>query len=311
MKSYLHLISFLFLFFISCNNNSTTSSTITPPQDISESTLPKGKLIVDDEQNTKSNGANQTAANGYNADPNNTNTTTAPSPDDLLKRRFKNLLVFHADDTMKIKKAYIATLILGKDQVLGTIKEEALESANASDENIKHDTSVDIGSRMRARLIDMSGATNKGFDIELIGGEEAATQSITEKRKKAIWNWKLIPQTPGQQELKLAITVLEKDGESVTLPTKNIPVLIFAEKESFIESVGSFFKNDSTKWILSAILIPIFLAWITSKIKYRHDIKASDGYAKQTQPQEPAAPNTSGNTAPQSTNTTQPTNGSA
>ena len=310
MKSCLRLIPLLLFIFTGCNNDGTTTSTITPPQDISESTLPKGKLIVDDEKTTASTTADAGAAKGYNADPNNTNTATAsPSPDDLLKRRFKNLLVFHADDTMKIKKAYIATLILGKDQVYGTIKEEVLESSNAraDDENVKRDTTFEIGSKMRARLIDMSGAVNKGFDIELIGGEDAAVQSITEKRKKAIWNWKLVPQTPGQQELKLAITVIEKDGESVTLPTKNIPVLIFAEPETIMESVGNFFKSDSTKWILSAIIIPIFLAWITSKIKYRHDIKASDNYAKKDQPQAPAA---GGTTAPPA-EPSQTTNGSA
>lgn len=287
-------IPFLLLLVAGCNNASTNTSSeaAVPSQNISESALPPGKTVVDDEKIASNNTADNGAANGINNTPNNTDAGAAANADNLLKRRFKNLLVFHADDTMKIKKAYIATLILGKDQVLGTIKEEALESSNASDENIKHDTSVDIGSKMRARLIDMSGATNKGFDIELLGGEEAATQSITEKRKKAIWNWKLIPQTPGQQELKLAITILEKDGESVTLPTKNIPVLIFAEKESFIDSVGSFFKNDSTKWILSAIIIPIFLAWITSKIKYRHDVKASDNAATKNQPPNAGTGNT-------------------
>lgn len=289
-------IPFLLLLITGCNNASTNTSSeaaVPPSENISESALPPGKMIVDDEKVVNNTTAANGAANDYNTAPANNDAGNSANADNLLKRRFKNLLVFHADDTMKIKKAYIATLILGKDQVLGTIKEEALESSNASDENIKHDTSVDIGSKMRARLIDMSGATNKGFDIELLGGEEAATQSITEKRKKAIWNWKLIPQTPGQQELKLAITILEKDGESVTLPTKNIPVLIFAEKESFIDSVGSFFKNDSTKWILSAIIIPIFLAWITSKIKYRHDIKANDNNAPKNQP-----PNAAAGTAP-------------
>lgn len=101
-------------------------------------------------------------------------------------------------------------------------------------------------------------------------GEGAAEPCITEKRKKAIWNWKLIPQSPGQQELKLAVTIIEKDGEAVRLPTKNICVIFFAEKESFMDVVEGVFKGDNIKWILSAILMLIFLAWVTKKIKYKH-----------------------------------------
>ncbi|MGG9962523.1 hypothetical protein [Ferruginibacter sp. SUN106] len=307
MKPYLHFMVCLLFITAGCNNASDTTTTNAGNGEITESTLPKGKLVVDDDDTQNTADPKSGSFNDYNAgtDSNTTKQTdNAPAPIEVLKRRYKNLLVFHADDTMKIKKAYIATLILAKDQVLATIKDEALESSNANKQDFKHDTTVDIGNKMRARLIDMSGALNKGFDIELIGGEEAATQSITEKRKKAIWNWKLTPQTPGQQELKLSINIIEKDGESVTLPTKNIPVMIFAEKESFWESVGGFFKNDSTKWIMTAILIPIFVAWITSKVKYRTENKIRDPQVKNNPPndtaavQPNAAPTQPGNPAP-------------
>jgi hypothetical protein len=281
MKPYLHFIIILLFIAAGCNNADDTTANNNSNGEITESTLPKGKLIVDDDD-TKNNAGHDSATTTQN--------TKVPTPAEGLKRRYKNLLVFHADDTMKIKKAYIATLILAKDQVLATIKDEALESSNAGNQDFKHDTTVDIGNKMRAKLMDMSGALNKGFDIELIGGDEAATQSITEKRKKAIWNWKLTPLTPGQQELKLSINIIEKDGESVTLPTKNIPVMIFAEKEGFWESVAGFFKNENTKWILTAILIPIFIAWITSRVKYRHESKQPhEAHAKNSPPKETVA----------------------
>jgi hypothetical protein len=278
MKPYLLFVIPAVFLFTGCNNYDDSAATKMPNDNdpITTSTLPKGHTVIDDESIKRTVDTGTTALGGYGDKPNSTGTGEIADPDGDLKRRYKNLLVYHADDTMKIKKAYIATLILAKDQVLATVKEEALESSNAGNEKIKHDTTVEIGNKMRARLIDMSGAVNKGFDIELIGGDDAATQSITEKRKKAVWNWKLTPQTPGQQELKLAITVIEKDGEAVTLPTKNIPVLIFAENETVLESVGNFFKNDNTKWILTAILLPIFIAWITSKMKYRPDYKHID-----------------------------------
>ncbi len=273
MKPYLFFIITAVFLITGCNNYDDTAGKMPNDNDpITTSILPKAHPVIEEEITKKTTDTNTGGAlGGFNSQSNNTGTDTVADPNAELKRRYKNLLVFHADDTMKIRKAYIVTLILGKDQLLSTLKAEVLQSANDSNEKFKKDTTVDIGSKMRAKLIDMSGATNKGFDIELLGGEEAATQPITAKRKKAVWNWKLTPQTPGQQELRLAISVIENEGDALTLPTKNIPIMIYAEKETFLESVGSFFKNEHTKWILTAILIPVFLAWITSKMKYRPD----------------------------------------
>ena len=266
-------VSFLFFLLAGCGQTDTPAVNSASTA-ITETSLPKGKYVLEDD--VKNNTVQTTALgdvknNDTVAAENNNSAGTAAA--NQLKHRFKNLLIFHANDTMKINKSYLATLILGKDQVLEELKTEVLEGDGANAENIKQDTSFDIGSKMKARLIDMSGAENKGFTIELIGGEEAAVQSITAKRKKTIWQWKLTPQTPGLQELKLSINVIEKDGEVVNLPARNIPVMIFAEPEGFFSSVGSFFKNENTKWLLSAILIPVFLGWYTTKRKNKKDDK--------------------------------------
>jgi hypothetical protein len=270
MKHYALIILCTVFIYTGCSNPAGNPNN-TAGTEITEAELPKGKYVLEDDdvQATAATVAVK-SLNGYNNNTNRENTTPAEKPYANLKRRFKNLLVFHAADTMKINKSYLATLILGKDQIFGDLKTEVLDNSNANTDAIKQDTTLDIGTRMRARLIDMSGATNKGFTIELIGGEDAATQSMTGKRKKVIWQWKLTPQTAGLQELKLSINVIEKDGETVNLPARNIPVMIFAEKEDFSTMAGNFFKNDSTKWILTAILIPVFIAWFTTKMRNRH-----------------------------------------
>jgi hypothetical protein len=272
-----YLVFFISIFsFAGCTQNNTPAIGDNA-QEITETILPKGKYVLDDD--VKASTTNPAALNGINNSGAAADSKTDTPADEVknLKRRFKNLLVFHANDTMKINKSYLATLILGKDQVLGDLKAEVTEQSNASAEDIKQDTTLEIGTKMRARLIDMSGAGNKGFSIELIGGEEAATQSINAKRKKIIWQWKLTPQTPGLQELKLSINVIEKDGQTVNLPARNIPVVIFAAEEGMLSSVGSFFKNDNTKWILSAILIPIFIAWFSTRMKNKANEKRGDG----------------------------------
>jgi hypothetical protein len=278
MKLKLYLSVAVMVLTAGCNNSGDSDLHISRNDEISEANLPKGKYVIEEENTVRGIDNNPGSINDYKG--NNTNDESGQAENsknsyDDLKRRFKNLLVFHAEDTMKIKKAYLATLILGKDQVLGDLKAEVLESSNSVDGKIKQDATIDIGSKMRAKLIDMSGAGNKGFDIELIGGEEAATQRLTEKRKKVIWQWKLTPLTPGLQELKLSINIIEKDGETVNLPARNIPVIIFAEKEGFGAMMSGFFKNENTKWILSAVLIPVFIAWLTTRMRHKHDKRSS------------------------------------
>ena len=256
-----HPLIFSILFLTACQSNKAPEKNNTT-EEITETVLPKGKYVLEEDVKT-STGPTGTL-NGIKNNPAAINTTEQPEyAVHKLQHRFKNLLVFHANDTMQINKSYLATLILGTDQVLEELKTEILETDGSPNDDIKQDTSFEMGTTMKARLIDMSGAGNKGFTIELIGGEEAATQSITEKRKKVIWQWKLTPQAPGLQELKLSVNVIEKDGEVVNLPARNIPVVIYAEEEGFFTTIGSFFKSENTKWLLSGILIPVFVGWYT------------------------------------------------
>ena len=271
MKPVLVLTLSFSLFITACSNKEKTVSTVAADGTITETTLPRGRFIVDDATAVTNIPQDPTTLNGINGqDGKPAKDPVKESPEANLKRRYKSLLVFHADDTMKIKKSYIATLILGKDQVYSNLKDEVLTSSNASDEKVHMDITMDIGTKMRARLIDMSGATNKGFEIELIGGNESAEQRITDKRKKAIWNWKLTPLTPGQQNLKLAITVIEKDDVPVTLPTRDIEVLIFAEPESVMSKVTTFFEKNY-QWLLATLLLPLFMGWYNARMRHNFD----------------------------------------
>ncbi|MBX2918529.1 MAG: hypothetical protein KF741_04720 [Ferruginibacter sp.] len=233
-----------------------------------DSTLYTGKYVIDENSDVKIVDPKTGSFNDYNGDNKNPSKPEQRSAYDEMKKKYKNLLVFHAADTMRIKKSYIATLVLGKDQKMGDMKNEVMENDYKPTDSLYTDTAMDFGSKMKARLIDMSGSEHKGFIIELLGGEEAATQSITEKRKKVIWQWKLTPQTPGLQELRLSINVVERNGEMVNLPAKNISVIIFAEKETLLSKVKSFF-DEYGKWILASIIIPIFIAWFTTRMRFK------------------------------------------
>ena len=279
MKPYFFLQLFFILLLAGCNNADDTPKTTTTAGEITDTILPKGKYVVEETDvvinNIPDSGASINGYNEENATTRSTNKNNTTTAEDVYKRRYKNLLVYHVADTMKIKQAYTAKLILSKDQILSSIKAEMIETANETTKNIKFDSTIEIGTKMTVRLKEVNAAgSSKGFEIESLGEEGAAEQNITEKRQKAYWEWKITPLLPGQYALRFTISIIEKDGVPVSLPTKNIEVVIFAEKESFMESIGGFFKNESTKWVLTVILVPIFLAWITTKIRYRHDSRS-------------------------------------
>ncbi len=281
MRYYSFMLLFTVLLVTGCNKPNNA-----PTENSTDSTLSKGIPVLEDEMNIQNADPNSGAFNEVG------NTRDMVSPADNkpksrltnLKQRYKNLLLFHASDTMKINKSYLATLVLGKDQVLGELKNDLIGNTNADSVELKEDTTLELGSKMKARLIDMSGAENKGFLIELIGGEEAAIQSITDKRKKVTWQWKLTPQTKGQQELRLSINVIEKDGEIVNFPARNIPIMIFAEKTSIISSIGAFLEKYA-QLLIASILIPIFIAWFTTRMRYKIENKNKLAASAEINPQ--------------------------
>lgn len=262
MKHQLYILLATVILFCACNKGPSQE---TPSID---TTLHEGKFVIDESSDVKIVDPKTGAFNDYNGKNSNPAKPEQRSEYDEMKKKYKNLLVFHAADTMRIKKSYIATLVLGKDQLLSDMKSEVMENDYKPTDSLYTDTAMDFGSKMKARLIDMSGSENKGFIIDLLGGEEAATQSITERRKKVIWQWKLTPQTPGLQELRLSINVVERNGETVNLPAKNISVKILAENETMLAQVKSFF-DEYGKWILASIIIPIFIAWFTTKMRFK------------------------------------------
>ena len=270
MKSISPIFFSLVLFAISltgCNNDTATSDK-PPSNNLNEAELPKGKQVIEDNVSPVVNN-NTTVPLGGNTAKNNTTTTDRPVQEtqaDKLKKRFKNLLVFHLDDTMTVDKPKLATLILSKDETFGNIKLQVLDASDATDEKVIDDATMDFGNKMRAKLVPFGGnKIDNNFEIEALGDD---MQSFKNDRKKIIWQWKVTPLKSGQQELKLSIQIIEKDGEAVSLPAKNIPVIIFAKNENFFSRAGDFFEKKY-EWIIG-IMVAIITAWIGGRARSRN-----------------------------------------
>lgn len=185
-----------------------------------------------------------------------------------LVKNFTTLLVFHADDTMQVNKAYLATLALAKNANLAELKEKVLDASDASDDNAIVDTTIHLGKRMKAKLVDMSPRNDPSFYIEEMGNEEQNLNSS----KEAYWNWKIEPLKEGEHELKLSIQVILSDDDRINLPPRDIKVTIFAQKVSVSTKIGNFFSNY-WQWIITGILLPIFIALLTNRIRRANDSK--------------------------------------
>jgi len=184
-----------------------------------------------------------------------------------LVKKYSSLLVFHADDTMQVNKTYLASLALARNAALGPIKMKVLEISDATDDNVIVDTTIQLGKRMKAKLMDLSPRNNKSFEIVQIGEDE---QNLS-KTNESIWQWNIEPLKEGQHKLKLSIQVILSDDDKINLPTKDIPVTIFAQKISVGTKIANFFSKY-WQWIVTAIFLPIFIALLTNRIK-----KGSDG----------------------------------
>jgi hypothetical protein len=289
MKKLIHiffillLIAFMVTCFQSCNNKTESSTTQTialSESEITEAKLPKGKYVIEEVAAPFEKPIVITPVSGNNPRKNETTKSTSKPGEtrgETLQKKYRNLLVFHADDTMEVNKPKLAVLVLAKNESVEKLKMEVLDESNAQDEKLKTDTTMDFGSKMKAKLIPFGGLEND-FKIEPLGDDE---QSFKADRKKILWQWKITPLKAGEHELKLTIQIIEKDGEAVSLPARNIPVVIFAKEEAFMSKVGNFFSTKY-EWIITAVMIPLIIAFVSARVRnksHKHSSTQADNKA--------------------------------
>jgi hypothetical protein len=191
-----------------------------------------------------------------------------PTEKTNLVQKFNNLLVFHADDTMEVKKVYTATLALARNASVGPIKIKVLEESGAVNDNVLVDTTIELGKRVKANLKDVSPRDDKSFQIDPLGVDE---QNLG-KSKESYWQWTIEPLKEGPHKLMLSIQVILSDDDKINLPARNIPIMIFSKKVPFMTRVGNFFSSY-WQWLITAILLPIVIALLTNSLKQRGEKK--------------------------------------
>ncbi|MEJ0106793.1 MAG: hypothetical protein WDO19_31470 [Bacteroidota bacterium] len=192
----------------------------------------------------------------------------ASAADAITSAAVNNALVFHINDSMQTGKGYKATLALGKNLSLEDLKEEVRESVNSNTGKLYTDTTLKVAAEMRARLKELNPAASKSFEITPLG-EDSEIQEINEETSnKAFWQWNLVPLKEGRHELELVIEIVLNKKRNIFLPSRTIPVTIYSTPESFGTKFSSF-MDKNWQWMVTAVLIPIFIAWLTTRIRQR------------------------------------------
>ncbi len=192
----------------------------------------------------------------------------AKASDVIIADKVKNAMIFHIDDTMQIGSGYKVTLALGKDLSIGDLKAEVQMSTNAKAEDLRTDTTLKVAAEMRARLKDLSPAGEKSFDITSLS-ESGDIQEINEETdNKAFWQWNVIPLKEGKHRLELVVDIVLDKKRSIFLPSRTMDVMIYSKSESIGAKFSAFFEKY-WQWMITAIIIPIIIAWLTTRIRQR------------------------------------------
>ena len=203
----------------------------------------------------------------------------ASAADLILSEKVNNALVFQIDDTMKIGVAYTSTLALGKDIVLADLKKDVEETSGVKSDSFFVTTNLKVAPTMRARLQDLSPATDRNFEIKPVT-EGVEIQDINEETdNRAFWQWNITPLKEGRHELQLVVEIVADKNRKILLPSKKIPVMIKATQESFGHQF-SVFMGKNWQWMITAVLIPVFIAWLTTRIRQRQQTPATPARKK-------------------------------
>lgn len=225
------------LFFIQCNNDAATDIAVQ---------VDSGAIMQED-----------------------TSRLTGIKPSEvIIADKVKSAMVFHIEDTMQIGTGYKVTLALGKDLSLDDLKAEVQLSTNAKAEDLKTDTTLKVAAEMRARLKDLSPAGEKSFDITSLSESSDIQELNEETDNKAFWQWNVIPLKEGKHRIELVVDIVLDRKRSIFLPSRTMDVMIHARSESVGAKFSGFFEKY-WQWLITAIIIPIIIAWLTTRIRQR------------------------------------------
>ena len=164
-----------------------------------------------------------------------------PALDQLVRGK----IAYYIPDQMKIDSAYKVLVTISKaesDKILFS----GIDSINFTKDTIK------ISSRVKVILIDPSGG--KDFKIVPLNSEE----QLVDDSSNTIWKWSVTPSNGGKNEIviRASAKVLDRLGENyrdIQVYEKSISV-----QSSPLRSIKQFLSSN-WQWIVSVIIIPIFI----------------------------------------------------
>jgi hypothetical protein len=167
-------------------------------------------------------------------------------------------IVYNPPDTMTVGESKVIYLLLGPSK---SFDELASELSKKVQDDIRRDT-IQFANEMEAHL------SGSAFSITPVTNEHQAVDG----KNGAQWAWEIKANTPGKQQLHLAINVFPKVGDSLrpyTIKTYDQPIAIEVSKVSPLDQVMAFITHN-LQWLWGAIIVPVaaaLFAWIRNRRK--------------------------------------------
>lgn len=157
-------------------------------------------------------------------------------------------------DTMKCYMTYTVKVRITKALIISSM-------SNDLNEVIK-ETQIPTTDKMEVKLVDPTGSFNiisNNNSIQIID-EDSTT--YTE------WNWDISPKKSGVNKLKIIVSVLRDGSTKETVYEDSILV------KSNAPATINIFLSTYWQWIISTLLLPLFIWWYNNRKKKRISRKA-------------------------------------
>ncbi|MEZ4847418.1 MAG: hypothetical protein R3B93_02035 [Bacteroidia bacterium] len=180
------------------------------------------------------------------------------------KKIMKGKIGYRIQDSMIVHKLSRIAMTIGENEIINDSVEKVIQNLTVIGEepkSYKKDIKIDkieIGERMRARLIDPQAPSFPAFNVKALSSE---TQVVDQKLKKLTsWQWDVYPLKEGEYVLNLVVDIvisLNGSETPVSIPVFDKKVSVNAtvsEKHSFT-SLNIIAKNNYFKWGLISLFV--------------------------------------------------------
>lgn len=159
---------------------------------------------------------------------------------------------YYIPDNMEVRNSYKIYVDISRTKIL--IREISPEK------KVTKTTSIPVTENMEVNLVDNSAEDSKAFSIVK---ENTSIQFMSDSSVTS-WNWTVVPLKSGSHNLSVVISIIKNGIKKDTVYEDTVNVKVNIKNQLL------FFLNQYWQWLMSTLVIPIFV-WLWKRKKKDKD----------------------------------------